>query len=133
MPVLIGSPFEIAGTMPVDSQIRVRVMGEDIEGRAIDKTVMLPLGAAGCGEDRLFEAGLELIVDGDKTIVDNVVFGSTAERQKIDFDFEVVSIEVATDRPGKQWFYLPALLALGLIVMTQRGRREKPPAAAAAE
>jgi len=118
--------YEIAGAMPVDAQIRIRVVGEDmVTERPIDKTVMLPLGAAGSGEDRLFEAGLEIIVVDGKTIVDNVVFGSTAERQKIDFDFEIVSVEVATDRPGKQWFYLPALLVLGLIVMLQRGRREK--------
>ena len=123
--------YDIAGKMPVDSQIRIRVRGENIEGRLIDKVVMLPLGAAGSGEDRLFEAGLELLVDDGKTIVDNVVFGSTAGRQKIDFDFEIVSVEVETDRPVKQWFYLPALLALGLIIILQRGRRE-PTAAAAA-
>ena len=116
--------YEIAGQMPVDAQIRIRVIGENIEGRQIDKTVMLPLGAAGSGEDRLFEAGLELLFDDGKIIVDNVVFGSTAERQKIDFDFEIVSVEVESDRPAKQWFYLPALLVLGLIIMLQRGRRE---------
>jgi TRAP transporter 4TM/12TM fusion protein len=124
--------FEIAGMMPVDSQIRIRIVGESIEGRQIDKTVMLPLGASGSGEDRLYEAGLELIVEGDKTFVDNVVFGSTAERQKIDFDFEVVSVEVETDRPAKQWFYAPALLVLGLIIMLQRGRRETTAEAASA-
>jgi hypothetical protein len=117
--------YDIAGAMPVDAQIRIRVVGEDLEGRQIDKTVMLPLGAAGSGEDRLFEAGLEIIVDDGKTIVDNVVFGSTAERQKIDFDFEVVSVEVQADRPPKQLFYIPALLLLALIVMLQRRRRDK--------
>ena len=127
----VAEIFDIAGSMPVDAQIRILIKGEDIEGRMIDKTVMLPLGAAGSGEDRLFEAGLEIIVVGDKTIVDNVVFGSTAERQKIDFDFEIVSVEVKADRPAKQWFYLPALLALGLIVMLQRGRREPQSATAA--
>ncbi len=111
--------------MPVDSQIRIRVKGEDIEGRLIDKTVMLPLGAAGSGEDRLLEAGLELLVDDGKIIVDNVVFGSTAERQKIDFDFEIVSVEVQADRPPKQLFYIPALLLLALIVMLQRRRRDE--------
>ena len=126
--------YEIAGAMPVDAQIRIHVVGEDmVTERVIDKTVMLPLGAAGSGEDRLFEAGLEIIVVDGKTIVDNVVFGSAAKKQEIDFDFEIVSVEVATDRPGKQWFYLPALLVLGLIIMLQRGRREKTPAAAAAE
>ncbi len=115
--------YDIAGAMPLDSQIRIRIKGEDIEGRLIDKTVMLPLGAAGSGEDRLFEAGLELIIDDGKTIVDNVVFGSTAERQKIDFDFEVVSVEVESDRPPKQWFYIPALLVLALVIVLQRRRR----------
>ncbi|MCH9011545.1 MAG: TRAP transporter permease [Proteobacteria bacterium] len=124
--------YEVAERMPVDAQIRIRVMGEDIEGRKIDKVVMLPLGAAGSGKDRLFEAGLELLFDDGKVIVDNVVFGSTAERQKIDFDFEIASVEVETDRPAKQWFYLPALIALGLIIMLQRRRREKTPAIVAA-
>ena len=123
--------YDIAEMMPVDSQIRIHVVGEDLEGRAIDKTVMLPLRAAGSGEDRIFEAGLELIVDDGKTIVDNVVFGSAAEKQRIDFDFEIVSVEVKTDRPLKQWFYLPALFLLGLIIMLQRRRREATEDAAA--
>ncbi len=75
-------------------------------------------------EDKREIAGLELLVDDGKTIVDNVVFGSTAERQKIDFDFEIVSVEVETDRPPKQLFYIPALLLLALIVMLQRRRRD---------
>ena len=132
-PPLESSPasgiYDVAGKMPVDSQIRIRVKGENIEGRQIDKTVMLPLGAAGSGEDRLFEAGLVLIEDAGKIIVDNVVFGSTAERQKIDFDYEVVSVEVETDRPVKQWFYIPALLALGFVIFLQRRRRDTPVAA----
>ena len=115
--------FDIAGKMPVDSQIRIRIMGEDIEGREIDKVVMLPLGAAGSGEDRLLEAGLELLIEDGKVIVDNVVFGSTAERQKIDFDYEIASVQVPADRPLRQLFYIPALLLLGLIVMLQRRRR----------
>ncbi len=124
--------YEVAGAMPEDAQIRVQVVGEDIEGRPVDKVVMLPLGSPGEGKDRLFEAGLELRFEDGKAFVDNVVFGSTAERQKIDFDYEVASVQVETDRPAKQWFYLPALIALGLIIMLQRGRREKTPAIAAA-
>ncbi len=72
----------------------------------------------------MFEAGLELLIDEDKVIVDNVVFGSTAERQKIDFDFEIASVQIKADRPPKQLFYIPALLLLGLIVMLQRRRRK---------
>ncbi len=115
--------YKVAGAMPEDAQIRVQIVGEDLEGRSVDKVVMLPLGAAGEGKDRLFEAGLELLIEDGKVIVDNVVFGSTAERQKIDFDYEIASVQVTADRPPKQLFYIPGLLLLGLIVMLQRRRR----------
>jgi hypothetical protein len=126
-PPLVSVPatniYEVARAMPVDSQIRIQVKGEDLEGRMIDKTVMLPLGPEGKGEDRLMEAGLELRFEEGKAFVDNVVFGSTAERQKIDFDFEIASVQKKADRPPKQLFYIPALLFLGMIVMIQRRRR----------
>ncbi|MHA1152390.1 MAG: DUF3394 domain-containing protein, partial [Alphaproteobacteria bacterium] len=115
--------YKVAGAMPEDAQIRVQVVGEDIEGRSVDKVVMLPLGAPGEGKDRLFEAGLELLIEDGKVIVDNVVFGSTAERQKIDFDYEIASVQVTADRPPKQLFYIPGLLLLGMIVVLQRRRR----------
>ena len=135
-PPLESSPasdiFEIAGGMPEDSQIRIHIVGEDLEGRIVDKTVMLPMGAKAGGEERLMEAGLELRFEDGKTFVENVVFGSTAERQKIDFDFEIVSVETKTDRPLRQLFYIPALVLLGLIIVLQRRRRETPAVAATA-
>ena len=115
--------FEVAGTMPVDSQIRIQVVGESLEGDLVDKVVMLPLGAAGSGEDRLLEAGIELRFEEGKAFVENVVFGSTAERQKIDFDFEVASIQKEADRPPKQLFYIPALVLLAIVILVQRRRR----------
>ncbi len=121
---------DVAGKMPADAQIRIRVVGEDIDGNPVDKVVMLPLGKPAGGQARLKAAGLELRVEEGKTIVDNVEFGSVAERQKIDFDYEIASVEVESDRPPKQLFYLPALLLLGLIVLLQRRRR--PPEEASA-
>ncbi len=126
-PPLISSPgtevFNIAAKMSANSQIRVHVKGEDLEGRAVDKTVMLPMGAIAPGKDRLMGAGLELRKEDGKMIVDNVVFGSTAERQKIDFDFEIVGIQIKAERPPKQLFYIPALLFFGVIVLLQRRRK----------
>ena len=83
---------------------------------------MLPVGSKASGEERLFNAGLELLIDDSKTIIDNVVFGSIAEKQKLDFDFEIVTIEVETSRPAKQWFYVPAFFLLGLLINLQRRR-----------
>ena len=115
--------FDIVEKMPVNSRVRIRVTGEDIEGRLIDKTIMLPLGAAGSGEGRLSAAGIALVEVDGKMIIDNVVFGSVAQKQKLDFDFEIVSVEVQAQQAAKQWFYVPALLVLGLIIMLQRRRR----------
>jgi len=115
--------FDIVEKMPVNSRVRIRVTGEDIEGRLIDKTIMLPLGAAGSGEGRLSAAGIALVEVDGKMIIDNVVFGSVAQKQKLDFDFEIVSVEEKAQQAAKQWFYVPALLVLGLIIMLQRRRR----------
>ena len=46
--------------MFVDAQIRIRVKGDDLEGKAVDKIVMLPLGPKAGGKERLMNAGLEL-------------------------------------------------------------------------
>ena len=92
----------------------------------VDKVVMLPLGAAAAGKERLATAaGLELREEDGKLLVDNLVFGGPAERQQIDFDWEVADIQRKTDRPSKQWFFLPALGLLGLVVVAQRRRRTR--------
>ncbi len=115
--------YKIAEGMPEDAQIRIRVVGEDLEERKIDKVVMLPLGSKGDGKERLMNAGLELRFEDGKAFVDNIVFGSTAERQKIDFDYEIPSVQAKSDRPPRQLFYIPALALLGFIIMLQRRRQ----------
>ena len=116
--------YEVVEAMPVNSLVRVHVIGETLEGDVVDKVVMLPLGAAGNGEERLATAaGLELRREDGKWLVDNLTFGGPAERQKIDFDWEVADLQRKADRPAKQWFFLPALGLLLVVVMTQRRRR----------
>ena len=117
--------YKVAESMPENAQIRVRVTGEDLEERKIDKIVMLPLGAKGDGKERLMNAGLELRFEDGKAFVDNIVFGSTAERQKIDFDYEIPSVQTKADRPPRQLFYIPAIALLGFIIMLQRRRQSK--------
>jgi hypothetical protein len=115
--------YKIAEGMPEDAQIRIRVVGEDLEERKIDKVVMLPLGPKGDGKERLMNAGLELRFEDGKAFVDNIVFGSTAERQKIDFDYEIPSVQAKSDRPPRQLFFIPAIALLGFIIMLQRRRQ----------
>ncbi len=115
--------YKIAEGMPEDAQIRIRVVGEDLEERKIDKVVMLPLGPKGDGKERLMNAGLELRFEDGKAFVDNIVFGSTAERQKIDFDYEIPSVQAKADRPPRQLFFIPAVVLLGFVIMLQRRRQ----------
>ncbi len=115
--------FTIAQGLPAKAQLRVRIIGETLEGKNVDKTVMLPMGLPGTGVQRLARAGLELRKDGNSMIVDNVIFGSVAEKMKIDFDWQIRSVELKADRPPKQLMFLPALALLFLVFFVQRTRR----------
>lgn len=119
--------YEVAEQQPANGLIRVHVMGETLEGDLVDKVVMLPVGEPGPGKDRIeITAGLELRQEGDKMLVDNIVFGSAAEKQKIDFDWEIVDIQRKNlDRPDKRWFYIPAILLLIAVWKVQSARRDK--------
>ncbi len=118
--------YEIAEQQPRNGLLRVHVVGETLEGDVVDKVVMLPVGEPGTGKDRLkIAAGLELRQEDEKIFVDNIVFGSAADKQKIDFDWEVVDVQKKADRPNKRWFYIPALLLLVLIWKTQTNRRDR--------
>ncbi len=60
-----------------------------------------------------------------KLLIDNIVFGSTAEKQKLDFDWEIADVQVPADRPSKQWFWIPALLLLFAVWKSQTRRRAR--------
>jgi len=86
----------------------------------------LPVGKTGDGKDRLrIAAGLELREEGGKIFVDNIVFGSAADKQKIDYDWEIVDVQKKADTPNKRWFYIPAILLLILVWKIQASRRDQ--------
>ena len=117
--------YDVVEKLPKNTQIRVHVLGETLEGKPVDKVVMLPVGEPGDGKQRLATAaGLELREENGKMFIDNIVFGSTAERQKLDFDWEVADVQVKSDRPDKKWFYIPGILLLMLVWKTQTKRRD---------
>lgn len=115
--------YQIAAEMPDKAQIRVQVKGETLEGKQVDKVVMLPLGKVEAGIDRLTNsAGLELREEEGKMFVDNLTFGGVAERQKIDFDWEIASVQVENDRPAKQWLYIITIILMSLVWFSQKKR-----------
>jgi hypothetical protein len=81
------------------------------------------MGESAPGKARLEKAGLELRTEKKRVFVDMVTFDSLAQKAGIDFDWEILSLQIPTDRPAKQWMYFPALALLGLVVIRQRKRR----------
>ena len=121
-----GKIYQVAEALPDNGLLRVHVVGETLEGDSVDKVVMLPVGSPGAGKERLeTAAGLELREEDGKMYIDNLVFGGAAEKQKLDFDWEVVDVQQRADTPDKRWFYIPAILLLMLVWKTQTARRDQ--------
>jgi TRAP transporter 4TM/12TM fusion protein len=121
---------QLVEAAPKDDRLRIWVEGETIEGKAVNKGVLLPLGEPGPASQRLRKIGLTLMTLGDEVSVGGVAFGSQAEKLGLEQGFKITGIEVAADRPAKEWMFIPALILLGLIIMLQRarGRRGAPSA-----
>ncbi len=119
--------IEMAEQAKANTSLRVRLKGEDLYGDVIDARYLLPMGSIGKdGETRLLDsAGIELRNEEGTYFVDNISFGGAAEQLGIDFDWEVVELEVATDRPPKELFFIPALLMVLAVIALQVRRRRK--------
>jgi TRAP transporter 4TM/12TM fusion protein len=125
--------FEIAGRLPDDGRLVLLIAGTRIEGDEVRKTVAVQLGdqglppadataAAALGRKRMAEAGLSISVLGDAAQVTNVRFGSRARKAGFEQGFDILAVQVPTDRPTPHWFYLAALLLIALVWISQ-GRR----------
>jgi hypothetical protein len=114
---------EQAATAPKDGKLQMVVQGETLDGKFMTRTVLLPLGASGDGEARLRDAGLEIRTEDGKVFADNVGFGSAAQKVGIDFDWEIVNLQVEADVPPKHLMFIPALAVLALIAWLQRRRK----------
>ncbi|MGD1876997.1 MAG: TRAP transporter permease [Kiloniellaceae bacterium] len=122
----------VADRMQPGEVLHIRVDGFDAVGEPRSFVALLPLGEGATGEERLSAAGLDILIDGEAVLVDNAAFDSPAEAAGLEFDQEIVTVKEPVDQPPKELMYIPALLVLGLIVVMQRGRRSRQPAAAAA-
>jgi Domain of unknown function (DUF3394)/Tripartite ATP-independent periplasmic transporter, DctM component len=121
------SIYQMAEQSADDASLRVRLVGEDLNGKAVDAKYLLPLGAKGeGGTERLLNgAGVELREEDGKFFIDNLEFGGAAEQLGIDFDWEIVELDVKADRIRKEVFYFPAFLLLGFVYLIQMRRKRR--------
>ena len=113
----------LAERFPSNAGLDMRVEGETLDGEFVSRAVRLPLGSPGPGAERLANAGLTVRIDDEQVFVDRIAFGSEAEQLGIDFDWEVVSLQVEADRPPKHLMFIPALLLLAGVAWNQLRRR----------
>ena len=108
------------------AELKVLVNGQNDVGDPVTLTMLLTVGEGATGEDRLLNYGLELLAqDNGSIMVDGIGFDSAAEKAGFDFDQVIASVGVPVERPARQWFYSPALLLLGFIMIRQRRRRDR--------
>ena len=115
---------ELATNAPSDSSLRVKLEGESLEGKQIHKTVLLPLGNEGTGEQRIAHAGLTLAVIDDAPEVMAVKLKGPAQKAGFEQGFKIVGIEVEAPRPAKEWLYFPGFLLIAIVFFWQRRRPE---------
>ena len=135
----ISEPFDLrpgieildaAASGPPDAELRVTVAGPDFNDPDVETSTDLtvPLGPAGDGGARFEKVGLLLLIEDGKAKLEEPLPGSPFESLGRTFDFyaddpvEIASIALPRDRMPKEVFYLPAVLAIALVILMQRRR-----------
>jgi len=96
-PLLEEPPHDIVsyvGDMDPGSSLRITLKGEKMNGKEFTKTIMLSVGDEPTGTEKLAGIGFEVRDEEGKVFIDNVVFGSAAEKSGVDFDQEILNIQV---------------------------------------
>ncbi|MFT4818177.1 MAG: TRAP transporter 4TM/12TM fusion protein [Marinobacter psychrophilus] len=123
---------EAMGSADEDSALRIQIAGLDAFGDPMTTYMTVPVPDGDSGQERLDNLGLELLIEGDKAIVDMVAYGSQASDLGFDFDQEIIEVLAPVDRWTKELMWIPAFLVFGLVVMLQRRRRDNTAATATA-
>ncbi len=121
-------PTELAqalGSVDENSQLRLRIRGEDAVGDAREFALLLPVPSGASGEERLEKLGLMTYEEDGRVLIDSVAFGSPAADAGLEFDQEILVVRAPTDRWAKEWMWLPGFLVFGLVVWLQRRRASK--------
>lgn len=113
---------QFVGEQPPGTQLRLTLKGEKMNGKEFTMVVSLPVGKEGSAQERLQAMGFGIRTENDRIFIDNVVFGSAAQKAHIDWDQEILHLQVLTDRPPKQLMFIPALALLVLVWFSQKKR-----------
>jgi TRAP transporter 4TM/12TM fusion protein len=117
--------MQVAKDTKTDDRLVLVIAGTTLEGDEVSKTVALQLaGKQGDdGRKRLVDAGLTVMPPlGDTVQIGAVKFGSRAKKSGFEQGWDVKAVKQRTERASAYWFYLPAVLLVCLVWLSQ-GRR----------
>ncbi|RLB70905.1 MAG: C4-dicarboxylate ABC transporter, partial [Deltaproteobacteria bacterium] len=128
-PPLLEEPADeivsYVGDMDPDSALRITLKGEKMNGKMFTKTIMLTVGDEATGAEKLAGIGFETREEEGKIFIDNVIFGSAAEKSGVDFDQEILNIQVPNHRLPPELMYFPAVGLYILLYVIHFRRRKK--------
>ncbi len=113
------------GDMDPGSSLRIMLKGEKMNGKEFTKTIMLTVGDEATGDERLAGIGMETREKEGRIYIDNVVFSSAAEKSGVDFDQEILNIQIPSHRLPAELMYFPAAALYGFIWLLQMRRKKK--------
>ncbi len=116
---------EVAERLSPGASLRLTASGQNISGNLITKTVSLPMGPAAAGEERLKHGGIVIREEDGKILIDEVLFASEAEKNGLDWDWEITALEIKADVPPSDLMFIPAALLLALLYWLQRRRQRR--------
>jgi hypothetical protein len=111
--------------------VKLKFKSQDRGGDEVTKVLRVGLAREGTVADRLGPLGLGLLEQGAAVTVQAVRFGSVAKRIGLDNGDELLGVEIPAERYSKYWFFIPALLLLALVTLSQLRRRRTEPAPSA--
>ncbi len=123
VPAPAADIFKVADGLQKDDWLIVRTVGENLEGKAIGKTLAIPMGEGKDGRERIKSGGVTLVQLGKEVEIAQVKFGSRAKKLGVDQGYKIQDLQLPNPaRPSQFWGLIPAL-ALALLVWFLQGRR----------
>ena len=119
---------------PDNAVVRLSIQGPSQREQGVETNTVIQVNLAktGSGEQRLQSQGITLVKEGQVVKMEEPFGGPHANLSK-QFDFygdkpvEIVKMQVPVqNRPAKEWFFIPALALLALVVLIQRRRATQP-------
>ena len=120
--------YRVADTLAPDQLLVLGIKGENIEGEEIRKVVALPMGAGRDGRERIRNAGVTLVPQGEDVQIAAVKFGSLARKLGIDQGYTIAELKLPNPaRPAPYWVFIPGALVAWLVWWWQGWRRRAAP------